>query len=84
MNTQTTTTTPRPLYEIANEIKRDWQNVYFGAVPYLRALSSLIRISDHYGYDSAKSIIAYFLSNAATWRGDTARRVKAELKAMIK
>ena len=76
--------TSRPLYEIAREIKRDWRNVYFGAVPYLDALHSLNCASDAYGYDSAKSIIAYFLSNATTWRGDTARRVKAELKAMLK
>jgi hypothetical protein len=32
--------------------------------------------------DSAESIVAYFLSNAATWRGADARRIKAELKAL--
>jgi len=26
----------------------------------------------------------YFLSNAAAWRGDTAKRVKLELKTMVK
>jgi hypothetical protein len=75
----------RPLCEIANEIVNDWgsQHVYFGAKPYLRAMQSLDKITDRYGEDSAKDVVIYFLSNAKTWRGETARRVKAELKAML-
>jgi len=34
--------------------------------------------------DSGDSIVRYFLSNASTWRGETARRVKKELNAMLK
>jgi hypothetical protein len=45
---------------------------------------SLDKITDNYGCDSAKSIIAYFLCNASSWRGDVAKRVKAELNKMIK
>ena len=74
----------RPLHEIAAEIKKDWQKVYFGAVPYLNAMRSLDKISDDYYQDSADSIVRYFLANAGTWRGDTARRVKAELKELCK
>jgi hypothetical protein len=33
--------------------------------------------------DTGKSIVLYFLSNAGTWRGETAKRVKAELKKMV-
>jgi hypothetical protein len=77
-------TTTRPLYEIAAEIRRDWKKVYFGAVPYLDAMATLNSIEDNYMYDSAKSIVVYFLGNATTWRGETARRVKVELNAMIK
>lgn len=80
MSTQTT----RPLHEIADEIKKDWRNVYFGAVPYLNAMRTLSSINDNYGYDSGKSIVLYFLSNATTWRGDTARRIKKELNQIIK
>jgi hypothetical protein len=65
----------RPLYEVAEEIRKDWLNVYFGAVPYLEAMSSLNSINDMYGCDKGRSIVAYFLSNARTWRGDVARRV---------
>lgn len=74
----------RPLHEIADEIRRDWTRPYFGAVPYLEALRHLGSINDSYGYDDARSIVAYFLSNATTWRGETARRVKAELRALAR
>jgi len=76
--------TRRPLHVIANEINRDWTKPYFGAVPYLRAMLTLGSLRDNYGYDDAQSIVAYFIANASTWRGDTARRVKAELRAMLK
>jgi len=77
-------TTTRPLYVIASEIRKDWKKVYFGAVPYLDAMSTLDSIEDNYIMDSGKSIVLYFLSNASTWRGETAKRIKAELKAMSK
>ena len=74
----------RTLSEIAREIRKNWSKVYFGAVPYLEAMGTLNTINDSYGFDSGKSIVAYFLSNAGTWRGDVARRVKKELNAMLK
>ena len=76
--------TQRPLHVIANEIARDWAKPYFGAVPYLGAMRTLDNMSSTYGYDDAQSIVAYFIANAATWKGETARRVKAELRAMLK
>lgn len=72
----------RPIYEIAYEIKRTWKNVYFGAVPYLDAMCSLNNINDMYGDDSAKSVVLYFLGNANSFRGEDARRIKAELKQL--
>ena len=72
----------RKLYTIAQEIRKDWTKPYFGAVPYLDAMTNLESINDMYGADSAKSVVLYFLSNATGWRGEVARRVKAELKAM--
>ena len=76
--------TARPLHVIASEIGKDWGKVYFGAVPYLNAMRSLDSINDRYGMDSAKSIVSYFLCNATTWKGETARNVKKELNAMVK
>lgn len=74
----------RPINVIANEIKADWKKVYFGAVPYLDAMFSLTSIEDKYYEDSAKSVVAYFLCNATTWKGDKAREIKKELNKMIK
>ena len=75
----------RPIEVIANEIRKDWgAKVNYAARPYLQAMYGLNSISDNYGCDSAKSVIAYFLSNASTWQGETARRIKKELNAMIK
>ena len=73
----------RPLHEIANEIHMNWQSVYFGAVPYLGAMSVLDSIEDNYGMDSGKTVVLYFLANAGTWRGTVARRIKTELKSMV-
>ena len=74
----------RKLHEIAKEIRKDWEKPYFGAVPYIDAMSELDSIDDNYYFESGKSVVLYFLSNATGWRGETARRVKKELKEMLK
>jgi hypothetical protein len=74
----------RPIYEIAREIRSDWKNVYYGAVPYLDAMRSITNITDAYYADSAKSVVLYFLANANTWKGEVARRIKKELNDMCK
>jgi len=73
----------RSISVIACEISNDWKKVYFGAKPYLDAMFCLDKITDKYGFDDADSIIRYFLCNAGTWKGDTAKRIKKELKQMI-
>lgn len=80
-----TTTNLRELeiYQIAAIIRSDWQRPYFGAVPYIEAMAAMSSIDDAYGYDDGRGIVAYFLSNASTWRGETARNVKAELKRRL-
>ena len=72
----------RPISTIARDISRDWKNVNYAARPYLDEMFSIETINDKYGYDSAKSIVAYFLGNAGSWRGETAKSIKAELKAL--
>lgn len=74
----------RTLHEVARDIREDWRKPYHGAVPYLDAMASLESVRDSYGLDSGDSIVRYFLANASTWRGEVARRVKAELKSMIR
>jgi hypothetical protein len=75
----------RPIYEIASDIRYDWPPPQrnYAAVPYLSAMGGLNSIDDMYGADSARTVVRYFLSNAGTWKGETARRIKAELKAML-
>ena len=72
------------LAQLASIIKQDWKKPYFGAVPYLNALSQLNSIADTYYAEEAKSIVLYFISNASTWRGPIAKAVKAELKKRAK
>jgi hypothetical protein len=77
----------RPLYLIMADIRSDYASkgkpVYYAAEPYVDALSQCETVRDTYGYDSADTLIRYLLSNLQTWRGDVARSVKAELKAML-
>lgn len=72
----------RDLSVIAYEIRRDWKAVNYAAVPYLSAMASMNDIRGNFGYDSGVSVVLYFLNNARSWRGETAKRIKAELKAM--
>jgi hypothetical protein len=74
----------RPLFEIASEIKKDWVKPNYAAKPYLDAMGSLTSVNDTYGWDSGKSIVIYFLCNANTWKGENAKRIKAELKSLTK
>lgn len=73
----------RPINVIAIEVLSNWYPVNFAALPYLRAMLSLRTIDDYYGLDNARTIINYFLANAQTWRGECARRIKAELKDLV-
>lgn len=76
--------THRPIYEIASEIRKDWsaqgKGINYAAKPYLSAMMGLDTIAGSFGADSGKSTVLYFLSNASTYRGETAKRLKAELK----
>ena len=74
----------KDLCEIARIVKQDWKNVNFAAVPYLQAMGMLSNMSDSYGFDGAHSIVAYFLCNASTWRGEVAKAVKKELNRRLK
>lgn len=72
----------RPLSVIARDIKANWPKVNYAAKPYLDAMAQLGSINENYYEDSAKSVVLYFLANASSWRGDEAKRIKAELKKM--
>lgn len=77
----------RPIHEIAHEIlddhRKSGKRLYFGAAPYVDVMRHLDSITDSFGEDSAREILIYARSNLANWRGETARRVKAEIDALI-
>lgn len=75
----------RPLWAIAQDIYMDWGvNVSSSARPYLEAMTELETINDMYYADSARSIVLYALANLGSYRGETARKLKAELKELLK
>ena len=76
---------PRMIYDIANEILDSWGNkISPYALPYLEAMLEICKIDEMYGADTGESMVLYFLSNAAGWRGQKAREIKKELKTLLK
>lgn len=73
----------RKLSVIAAEIKRDWKDPYFGAEPYIRAMSELDSVDDYYIEERGSDIVNRFLAQAGKWRGEKAKAIKNELRAMI-
>lgn len=85
-------TETRQLRAIALDIIQNWPaasdgrggaNTNHPAGAYVDPMLSLADIHQDYGQDSARSIVQYFLSNAGTWRGPEARRIKTELRGML-
>ena len=77
----------RPIHEIANDIRRDWdgkdKGINAAAIPYLVAMYSLHSITDNHTVDTGRSIVISFLFHARSYRGPTARALKAELKEIL-
>ena len=82
----------RPLSEIAIEVSRLWQDEFgpkyrqrfYAAMAYLGPMTTLSTIKDNYDADTGRSVVAYFLSNITTWKGEDARRIKKELNDHLK
>jgi len=72
-----------PLSQIADIIRRDWKNPWFGAKPYIRAMLQCPSVDSHYGVETGKDIALGFLANCATWRGPVAKVVKIELRKRV-
>lgn len=70
--------------QIAFFIRKDWAKVNYAAVPYLSAMCGLESVNDSYGCDDGRGIVIYFLSNAATYRGENAKLIKKELNKRVK
>ena len=82
MNLQETLNTNN-ISKIAEFISQDWNNINFGAKPYLDAMKDLNKITDNYFEDYEKTIVLYFLANARTYKGENARQIKKYLNNLI-
>ncbi|MCK9516227.1 MAG: hypothetical protein M0Q87_09335 [Ottowia sp.] len=74
----------RTLREIAREIRADWHVINNGgAREALECMEKMGNITDRFGADpNGYSVVGAFLGNSIGWRGETARRIKKELRAM--
>lgn len=77
----------RSLSDIALDIQRDYRSkgkaVYYAAAPYVDAMRVLDTLDGYYMHESAERVVITALINLGTWRGDTAQRVKRELRVML-
>lgn len=76
----------RSLSVIFAEVLADWPKARDESHPagaYAVPLSGLDSIDDRYYMDNARGLVRYFLANAGGWRGETAKRIKDELKKML-
>ena len=69
--------------QLARLISKDWAKVNYAAVPYLAAMRELETVDSSFDKDDGRQVVGYFLSNASSWRGDTAKAIKAELKRRL-
>ena len=75
----------RPISAIAYDVLKEWNGkVNYAAKPYLSAMFEFETINDKYGFDSARSVVLYFLGNASSFRGERAKQLKQELKDHLK
>lgn len=72
----------RNLSDIAKDIRSNWKNIYYGAEHYLLAMEQIHSPEPYapYIFEDAQTVVMYFLANAQYWRGETAKKIKKELK----
>ena len=69
---------------IAILIADDWNAIPECAAVYVNAMVQLNSITDQYIMDPGSEVVARFLCNASTWKGEIARAVKKELNRRLK
>lgn len=69
---------------IVRDLRAQGKQVPAAAKPYLDAMRTMGSINENYGMDTGASIVGYLLSNLASYKGETAKAIKAELKSRLK
>ena len=87
-------TEKRPFSAIAAEVLGLWKTKYGKdlpwslkcALPYLEAMLECDTTDKNAQYyaETVESVVIYFRANITNWRGADAKRIKAELKEMLK
>ncbi len=74
----------RPIHEIAKDIRKDWTKIDPRTNEYLKCLERMDRVNDMVGMEYGDMVVAHFLAFAAPrWRGEVARKIKAELNLVL-
>lgn len=84
----------RTVSRVAGEILSLWSRPDPGALPYLEAMLSMDyssfthpdspTLERMYGAEPSRDVVARFLANASTFRGEDARRIKGELREILR
>jgi hypothetical protein len=80
----------KPLNQLAAEILVDWKESPSSAfyriqsMPYVEAMLTMRTCEDRYGLEWGDMVVARALNALHQWRGETARKVKAELNEHLK
>jgi len=80
----------KPLNQLAAAILTDWKDnpssafYRISAKPYVEAMLTMHNCEDYYGMEYGDMIVARALNALHQWRGETARKVKAELNEHLK
>jgi len=74
----------RSLKVIGTEIRADWRRVSEYAEEQLQGIEACENLSSRWLTGTGTDAVLGFLSNAHHWRGETARRIKSELRAMLR
>jgi hypothetical protein len=73
---------------IARDILASMENcsdvVVTKMLPLVSPMRHFTKLDDIDGYDSGRDVVVRFLSCAGIWRGHEARRIKAELRNILK
>lgn len=79
----------RGIDNIAYDILEDWSENYTKDIPleckpYLNAMTQIVSIDEMYGYDSAESVVIYFLLNAkGKYSTEKSEQYLNELKSLV-
>ena len=78
----------RKISSIARDIWIEWSatksGINYSALPYLEAMMKIDSINSMYFADRAGYVVTYFLANARQFKGERAKELKLELKALSK